>query len=207
MDYIKDPKAIYQASFATIEAEANLARFDGPAKAMAVRTIHACGMVDLADDLVISNVDALAGVQALRQGAAIITDVEMVASGIIRSILPADNLVICGLREQGLDTRAARLQTTRSAAGIDLLKTALRGSVVVIGNAPTALFRLLEMLDEGAPRPAMILGFPVGFVGAVESKQALIDNPRGVAFASLKGRRGGSAIAAAALNALAGYEG
>ena len=160
MDYVKDPRAIHRASFEIIEREAALDGFSGPARALAVRVVHACGMIDAIRDLVLSPGAAELGVRVLRGGAAIIADAEMVASGIVRSRLPAGNPVLCGLRETKRDGGARVVGNTRSAAGIDLLRHRLGGSVVAIGNAPTALFRLLELIDEGAPKPAMILGFP-----------------------------------------------
>ncbi|MEQ8505120.1 MAG: precorrin-8X methylmutase [Rhodospirillales bacterium] len=201
-DYIRDPAEIYRRSFATIEAETDLARFDDGDRALAVRLIHACGMTDIADDLVMSGGPAQAGAAALANGAAILVDAEMVARGIIAGRLPSDNKVICTLNNDGVRDRAGAMGTTRSAAAVDDWRPKLDGAVVAIGNAPTALFRLLELLAEGAPRPAVILGFPVGFIGAAESKQALIDHADGLPFATLSGRRGGSAMAAAAINAL-----
>lgn len=206
--YITDPAEIYRQSFATIRAEADLSRFDAATAQVVVRMIHACGMTDLAADVVVSGDFASAGQSALQKGGAVICDAEMVRHGVIRRLLPADNPVICTLADPMVAERASALGTTRSAAQVDLWEAHLEGAVVVIGNAPTALFRLLERIDEGAPKPAAIIGAPVGFVGAVESKDALIANSRGVPFIAVKGRRGGSAIAAAALNALAaGLEG
>lgn len=203
--YLRDPAAIYEASFRTIREEgaAALARIAPDARELAIRIAHACGMVDAIDDLVISVDAATAGRAALQAGAPILVDAEMVAHGVIRARLPAGNRVLCRLNEAGVPERARRLATTRSAAQVDWWDDDLQGAVVAVGNAPTALFRLLERLDEGAPRPALILGFPVGFVGAAESKAELAANPRGIPFATLRGRRGGSAIAAAAVNALA----
>lgn len=202
--YIRDPSEIYRQSFATIRAEAVLSRFPGGMEAVAIRLIHACGMVDLADDIAFSPDAAEAGAGALARGAAVICDTEMVRHGIIRSRLPAGNDVICLLADDRVPQVAERLATTRSAAQVDLWDERLDGAVVAIGNAPTALFRLLERLDEGAPKPALILGFPVGFVGAAESKAALAALPHGVPFITVHGRRGGSAMASAAVNALAG---
>lgn len=198
MDYLRDPEAIYAESFATIEREARLSPFAADARPLVTRLIHACGMVDIVDDLVIAPGAAEAGRAALGAGAPVICDTEMVRQGIIAERLPAGNELLCGL----VDARPNG--STRSAAGIEVLAGRLPGSVVAIGNAPTALFRLLELLDEGAGRPALILGFPVGFVGAAESKAELAANPRGAPFVTLKGRRGGSALAAAAVNALTG---
>ena len=201
--YERDPAAIYAQSFATVRAEARLDRFDAGMAAVAVRLVHACGMVEVADRLAFSPGAAEAGQAALQSGAAIVCDCAMVAAGISRERLPADNEVVVALAAEGAAERAQAGETTRSAAGMELCAERLEGAVVAIGNAPTALFRLLELLDEGAPRPALILGFPVGFVGAAESKAELATNPRGLPFIALRGRRGGSAMAAAAINALA----
>lgn len=201
-DYVRDPAEIYRRSFAAIEAAADLSRFMGAERTMAVRLIHACGMAEIAADLVMSNDPARAGAAALQAGAPILADAEMVARGVISSRLPKANRIVCTLNDDGTRDRAAALGTTRSAAAVDAWAPHLQGAVVTIGNAPTALFRLLELLAEGAPRPAVILGFPVGFIGAAESKQALIDHAGGLPFATLPGRRGGSALAAAAVNAL-----
>ena len=202
--YEKDPAAIYAASFATVRAEANLARFDPAMEAVAVRLIHACGMVEIADRLAQSPDAAAIGQTALRSGAPILCDCEMVASGIIRRTLPAENTVTVTLNHPDTPSLAQNLSTTRSAAAVDLWKPHLKGAIVAIGNAPTALFHLLERLDQGWPKPALILGFPVGFVGAAESKAELATNPRGAEFIALRGRRGGSAMASAAVNALSG---
>ncbi|WP_244497864.1 precorrin-8X methylmutase [Aureimonas sp. AU40] len=207
LDYVRDPAAIYEASFATIRREAAplLARLPEGAQTLAIRLAHSCGMVEIIEDLRLS-VDAVAaGRAALAAGAPILVDAEMVAHGVIRRHLPAGNAVLCRLNEPEVAPLAARLGTTRSAAQVDLWveRGELSGAVVAIGNAPTALFRLLELLDEGVEPPAAILGFPVGFVGAAESKAELFAGPRGVPFATLLGRRGGSALAAAAVNALA----
>jgi precorrin-8X/cobalt-precorrin-8 methylmutase len=201
-DYVRDPAEIYRRSFAAIEAEADLARFRGPERAMAVRLIHACGMPDIAVDLKMANDPAAAGQAALQAGAPILVDAEMVARGIIQSRLPHGNRVICTLNDADTKPRAEQMGTTRSAAAVDAWAGDLAGAVVAIGNAPTALFRLLELLAQGAPRPAVILGFPVGFIGAAESKQALAEHAGDIPFAALAGRRGGSALAAAAVNAL-----
>ncbi len=203
MDYIRDGAEIYRRSFATIRREADLSRVPSDLEKLAVRVIHACGMVDAAGDLVFSESAGKAGRDALAAGAPILCDARMVAEGITRARLPAKNRVICTLGEPQVPGLAARIGNTRSAAALELWRPDLAGSVVAIGNAPTALYRLLEMLDEGAPRPALILGFPVGFIGAAESKDELAANSRGVPFVALRGRRGGSAIAAAAVNALA----
>ncbi|CUW38293.1 Precorrin-8X methylmutase(Cobalamin (vitamin B12) biosynthesis CobH/CbiC, precorrin-8X methylmutase, core,3-201) [Magnetospirillum sp. XM-1] len=199
--WISDPAAIYAQSFATIRAEADLGRMPADLADLAVRVVHACGMTDIAADLAWSDGAGLAGMQALKAGAPILVDAEMVAHGIIRRNLPAANAVVCTLNEVSqADSKAAG--TTRSALGVEKWLPRLEGAVVAIGNAPTALFRLLELVEAGAPRPALILGFAVGFVGAVESKEALIAS--GLPHVALKGRRGGSAMAAAAVNALAG---
>ncbi|HWK46212.1 MAG TPA: precorrin-8X methylmutase [Stellaceae bacterium] len=201
--YIRDGAEIYRRSFAIIRAEADLTRFPADLSPIAVRVIHACGMVDIAGDLAFSNDLAGAGRAALEAGAPILCDCKMVADGVTRARLPAENRVICTLDDPRTRALAEAAATTRSAAALDLWLPDLAGAVVAIGNAPTALFRLLDMLDAGAPRPAAILGFPVGFVGAAESKSALAANSRGVAFLTIQGRRGGSAMAAAAVNALA----
>jgi len=202
--YLRDPAAIYRRSFALIRAEAGLARFPATLRSVAVRLAHAAGDVGILDDLAWSRGAVNAGRRALASGGAILVDSEMVAAGISRDRLPADNSVICTLRDPAVPALAARHQTTRSAAAVGLWRTHLAGSVVAIGNAPTALFHLLEMLAAGADRPAVILGFPVGFVGATEAKEALAGFGRRVAYITLKGRRGGSALAAAAVNALSG---
>ena len=203
MDYIRDGNAIYEKSFATIRAEANLAILPTDLETVAVRLIHACGMTDIVDNLAYSVGAAALGRNALAQGAPILCDAQMVANGVTRKRLPAQNEVICTLNDPDVAAIAQSLQNTRSAAAVELWREHLEGAVVAIGNAPTALFHLLEMIDNGAPKPALILGFPVGFVGAVESKAELAANSRGVPFVTLHGRRGGSAIAAAAVNALA----
>lgn len=202
-DYIRDGAAIYRQSFATIRAEADLSAIPDDLKPVAVRVIHACGMVDAAQDLLFSADVGSAARAALRAGAPILCDSEMVAHGVTRARLPADNAVICTLRDPAVPDLAKTIGNTRSAAALDLWGDRLGGSVVAIGNAPTALFYLLEMLAAGAPKPAAILGFPVGFVGAMESKDALAENPFGVPYLAIRGRRGGSAMAAAAVNALA----
>ncbi len=200
--YIRDGAAIYRQSFATIRAEADLARFSPEEEVVAVRMIHACGMVEIAADIVFSPGAVAIARQALQAGAPILCDAKMVASGITRARLPANNAVICTLADPAVPALARQLGNTRSAAALELWRAHMAGAVVVIGNAPTALFHLLDMLDVGAPRPAIVLGLPVGFVGAVESKQALIEDGR-LPFLALRGRRGGSAIAVAAVNALA----
>jgi precorrin-8X/cobalt-precorrin-8 methylmutase len=203
IEYIRDGEEIYRRSFATIRAEANLSHVPADLEKLAVRVVHASGMVDIVDDLVFSPGAGAAGRQALAAGAPILCDARMAAEGITRSRLPAGNAVLCSLGDPTVPMIAKRIGNTRSAAALELWKPHLAGAVVAIGNAPTALFRLLEMLDEGAPKPALILGFPVGFIGAAESKAALAENSRGVPYVALKGRRGGSAMTAAAVNALA----
>ena len=202
-DYLRDASAIYQQSFAIIRAEADLSRFSDAEADVAVRMLHACGMVEIAKNIVFADEVITAAREALDAGAAILCDSEMVSHGVTRARLPAGNAVICTLRDPTIPALAEKLGTTRSAAALELWLDRLEGSVVAIGNAPTSLFRLLEMLDEGAPRPAAILGIPVGFVGAAESKEALIANPRGVPFIAVRGRVGGSAMTAAAVNGLA----
>ena len=199
--YEKDPAAIYAKSFATVASEARLERFGPGMQALATRVIHACGMVDVADRLAFSDGAFEAGVGALANGAPIYCDCEMVAAGVIRRHLPAGNDVLVTLNDEAVPDHARSIGNTRSAAAVDFWE--IEGAVLAIGNAPTALFRVLELLDEGAPSPAVILGFPVGFVGAAESKAELAANPRGCDFVALRGRRGGSAIASAAVNALA----
>lgn len=201
--YLRDGAAIYERSFAIIREEADLSRFSAEEAEIAVRMIHACGQVSVAESIRFAPGVVEAAREALMRGAPILCDAEMVAHGITRARLPAKNEVICTLRDPRVPELAATLGTTRSAAALELWREKLEGAVVAIGNAPTALFRLLEMLDEGAPKPAAILGIPVGFVGAAESKEALAANPRGVPYLIVRGRMGGSAIAAAAVNALA----
>lgn len=202
-DYEKDGAEIYRQSFATIRAEAALDRLPSDVSRVAVRMIHACGMVDLVEDLAYSPGVVAGARAALRAGAPVLCDVRMVASGITRSRLPAGNEVLCTLTDPAVPGLAARLGTTRSAAALELWRERLDGAVVAVGNAPTALFRLLEMIRDGAPRPAAVIGVPVGFVGAAESKDALAANPYGLEHLVVRGRRGGSAMAAAAVNALA----
>jgi len=201
-DYIQDGAAIYQRSFAIIRAEADLARFTGAAERVVVRMIHACGMTDLPRDVEMSAGFGETAQAALRTGAPILCDAKMVANGVTRTRLPANNEVLCTLDDPQVPALAAEMGTTRSAAAMELWKPRLAGAVVVIGNAPTSLFRLLEMLDAEAPKPAAVIGIPVGFVGAAESKAALAKDGR-VPFVVVHGRRGGSAMAAAAVNALA----
>ena len=201
-DYIRDGGAIYARSFAMIRAESDLARWSGAAERVVVRMIHACGMTDLPADVEMSDDFAAAGEAALKAGAPILCDVRMVADGVTRARLPAANAVVCTLGDPRVPDLAKAMGTTRSAAAMELWREHLPGSVVAVGNAPTALFRLLELLDEGVAPPAAVIGIPVGFVGAAESKEALARDGR-VPFVVVHGRRGGSAMTAAAVNALA----
>ncbi len=201
--YERDGAAIYAASFATIRAEADLGGLPADLEKVAVRMIHACGMVDLIDAIDFSPGVGAVARAALGAGAPILCDAQMVAHGVTRSRLPAGNDVVCTLGDDRVPGLAAALGTTRSAAAVDLWVDRLDGAVVAVGNAPTALFRLLELLEDGVPRPAAVLGIPVGFVGAAESKEALSRSSLGVPFLTVHGRRGGSAMAAAAVNALA----
>jgi len=203
LDYLRDGARIYERSFAVIRAEADLSRFSSEEAEIVVRMVHACGCVDIASRIVFGAGLVAAARAALADGAPVLCDSEMVAHGITRARLPADNDVVCTLRDSRVARLAQELHTTRSAAALELWKDRLGGAVVAIGNAPTALFRLLEMLDGGMPRPAAILGIPVGFVGAAEAKDMLAANPRGVPFLTALGRMGGSAMTAAAINALA----
>jgi precorrin-8X/cobalt-precorrin-8 methylmutase len=201
-NYLRDGAEIYRRSFATIRAEADLARFPRDEELVAVRMIHACGMIEIAAGLVFSQGAVAQARQALRRGAAILCDSKMLARGIIAARLPCANEVICTLDAPSVPSLAQKLGTTRSAAAIEFWRDRLDGAIAAIGNAPTALFHLLDMLDETSARPACIVGMPVGFVGATESKEALIADAR-APFITLKGRKGGSAMAAAALNAIA----
>ncbi|RCW80575.1 precorrin-8X methylmutase [Phyllobacterium bourgognense] len=203
LDYIRDGQAIYDRSFAIIRSEADLNGIPADLEKLAVRVAHACGMVDVIQDLAFSEGAATAGRNALLSGAPILCDARMVAEGVTRSRLPAQNQVICTLGDPSVAKLALDIGNTRSAAALELWRPHLAGAVVAFGNAPTALFRLLEMIDEGASKPALILGFPVGFVGAMESKAALAEDSRGIPYVVVHGRRGGSAMAAAAINALA----
>lgn len=203
MEYIKNGREIYDRSFATIRREADLGGLPDGVEAVAVRMIHTCGMVDIPADLAFSADVVTKGRAALRAGAPILCDAKMIASGITRARLPADNTIMCTLTAPEVPDLAASMGTTRSAAALELWRPYLDGAVIAIGNAPTALFRLLEILDEGTPKPAVIIGVPVGFVGAAESKRELARNPRGVPYLTLHGRRGGSAMAVAAINAIA----
>lgn len=200
--YIRDPAEIYRQSFAAIRRETDLSMIDEDLAPVALRIVHACAMPDIVGDLASTPGAARAGQSALDGGAPILTDVEMVARGVTRSRLSKANRVVCTLGDPAVPALAKSQNTTRSAAAVTLWPDVLEGAVVAIGNAPTALFRLLEGLAEGWPAPALILGFPVGFIGAAESKAALIETPHGVPYIALRGRRGGSAMAAAAVNAL-----
>jgi precorrin-8X/cobalt-precorrin-8 methylmutase len=202
-DYIHDGTAIYERSFAIIRAEADLSRFSDAEADVAIRMIHACGQVEATQHFVFSRDFVSAARAALQAGAPIFCDAEMVSHGVTRARLPAGNEVICTLRDPQTSDIAKKIGNTRSAAAIDLWGERMAGSVVAIGNAPTALFYLLERLRDGAPKPAVIIGMPVGFVGAAESKDALAENSYGVPYAIVRGRLGGSAMTAAALNALA----
>ncbi len=203
LDYLREGRQIYERSFAVIRTEADLSRFSSEEAEIVVRMVHACGCVEITSRIVFGEDLVGAARTALAHGAPILCDSEMVAHGITRARLPAHNEVICALRDQRVAQLAQELQTTRSAAALELWRDRLGGALVAIGNAPTALFRLLEMLDAGAPKPAAVLGIPVGFVGAAEAKDALAANPRGVPFLTVLGRMGGSAMTAAAVNALA----
>ncbi|HEY2503259.1 MAG TPA: precorrin-8X methylmutase [Mycobacterium sp.] len=203
LDYIRDAAEIYRQSFAAIRAEADLTRFPDDVARVVVRLIHTCGQVDVAEhvgftDDVVSRTGA-----ALQRGAPVLCDSSMVAAGITTARLPADNQVVSLVADPRAVDLAARRHTTRSAAGVELWADRLAGAVLAIGNAPTALFRLLELIDEGVSPPVAVLGGPVGFVGSAQSKQELIDRPRGVSYLVVQGRRGGSAMAAAAVNAIA----
>jgi len=200
--YIRDGAEIYRRSFAIIRAEADLKRFTADEEKVAVRLIHACGLVEAAADIVYSPGAVVAARAALAVGAPILCDSKMVANGVTRARLPRRNEVICTLDDPAVPGLAERLGNTRTAAAMELWRERLGGALVAIGNAPTALFRLLEMLDEGAPKPAAVIGMPVGFVGAAESKEALIADGRQPSL-GVRGRRGGSAMAAAAINAVA----
>jgi precorrin-8X/cobalt-precorrin-8 methylmutase len=202
--YVRDGAEIYRRSFATIRAEAELSGLPDDVARVAVRMIHSCGMVDLVADLAWSAGAVAAGRAALRSGAPILCDASMVAAGVTRRRLPADNEVVCTLGDPRVPELAARLGTTRSAAALELWRDRLDGALVAVGNAPTALFRLLELVAEGAGRPAAVLGIPVGFIGAVESKRALAATD--LEHLVVHGRRGGSAMTAAAINAIASEE-
>jgi len=201
--YLRDGAAIYRESFAIIHAEADLSRFTPEEAEIAIRIIHACGQVDVAQRIVFGGHLVGAARNALAAGAPVLCDSEMVAHGVIRTRLPAGNAVVCTLNDPRSTIIAAKAQTTRSAAALDLWLDRLAGAVVAIGNAPTALFRLLELLAGSAPKPAAIVGIPVGFVGAAESKESLAANAQKIPFLIVRGRIGGSAMTAAAINALA----
>jgi precorrin-8X/cobalt-precorrin-8 methylmutase len=201
-DYIRDGAEIYRRSFAIIRSEADLGRFTKEEERVAVRMIHACGMVEIVPDIAFAPGAVKTGIAALQAGAPILCDSQMVANGVTRARLPCDNRVICTLNDPATPALATALKTTRTAAAMELWRDQLRGAVVAIGNAPTALFRLLELLADGAPPPACIIGMPVGFVGAAESKEALMMTS-GAPFLTIRGRKGGSAMTAAAVNAIA----
>jgi len=203
VDYIKDGTEIYRRSFAIIRSEADLSSFSSAEADVVVRMIHACGLVEASRQMVFGDGFVEAARSALQAGAPILCDAEMVAHGVTRARLPGRNEVVCTLRDSNVPDLAEKLRTTRSAAALELWIDKLAGAVVAIGNAPTALFRLLEMIDAGAPKPAAIVGAPVGFVGAAESKDELMSHSRGIPFMVVRGRLGGSAMAAAAINALA----
>ena len=203
LDYIRDAGEIYRQSFATIRAEADLRTFPPDVARVVVRLIHTCGQVDLTEHIAFSPDVVSATHAALAGGAPILCDSSMVAAGITAARLPADNQVVSLVADPHAAELAARRATTRSAAGVELWADRLPGAVMAIGNAPTALFRLLELLDEGVRPPVSVLGGPVGFVGSAQSKQALVEDPRGMEYLVVRGRRGGSAMAAAAVNAIA----
>lgn len=200
-DYIKDPAEIYRQSFATVEREAGLGKLPAEMRSIATRLIHSCGMIDIIDDLQFSQNAVEVGRHALAEGKAIYTDVEMVKAGIIERFLPSNNQIICTLNETQVPEHAKQIGNTRSAAAVDFWDK-LEGSIVVIGNAPTALFRLLERIEEGVSKPALVVGIPVGFIGAAESKQALSQNTLSLEFITVHGRRGGSAMASSVVNGL-----
>jgi precorrin-8X/cobalt-precorrin-8 methylmutase len=202
MSYLKDPSAIYAQSFEIIRAEADLSHLPVSAQDIAIRVIHACGMVEVAPELVITPDFVASAKVALTNGKPILVDVEMTRHGIITRQLPHSIEIICTLNDPRAREMGMSKAITRTAAAVELWQDKLAGAIVVIGNAPTALFRLLEMIDEGAPKPACIVAFPVGFVGAAESKAELIANPRGIPFATIPGRKGGSAMASSVINAL-----
>lgn len=202
-DYIRDAGEIYRQSFATIRAESDLSRFPQDVARVVVRLIHTCGQVDLTEHIAFTPAVVSATHAALAAGAPILCDSSMVAAGITAARLPAGNEVVSLVADPGAADLARRRSTTRSAAGVELWADRMAGAVLAIGNAPTALFRLLELIDDGVPAPVSVLGGPVGFVGSAQSKQGLIDNPRGMDYLVVLGRRGGSAMAAAAVNAIA----
>ena len=202
--YLRNPHEIYQKSFALVREETDLSRVSTEIAEIVIRLVHACGMPEIASDIAYSDGLVSAGRKALANGKSIVTDVQMLDAGIIRHRLPASNPVLCAIGDEGLAEEAKSRDTTRSAVAIEKLSDAWAGGIVAIGSAPTALFRVLEMINDGAPPPAVILGFPVGFVGAAESKELLHTFSKGIPYITLLGRRGGSAIAAASVNALAG---
>lgn len=202
-DYVREGAEIYRRSFAIIRAESDLARFTPEEEPVVVRMVHACGLVELAADVEMSAGFAITARKALEGGAPILCDAKMVANGITKARLPASNPVVCTLDDPTVPERAQTIGNTRSAAAMELWRDKMEGSVIAIGNAPTALFRLLEMLDDGAPRPAAVIGLPVGFVGAAESKEALAQSAHRIPYLIVRGRKGGSAMAVAAVNALA----
>ena len=202
LEYIHDGSDIYRKSFAIIRAEADLARFDADEEKVAVRIIHACGMVEIARDIFFSKGMVTRARTALQNGAPILCDANMVASGITRARLPAKNEVICTLADPRVAEMAKEMGNTRSAAAMELWRKKMAGSIVVVGNAPTSLFHLLEIINDGAPLPAAVIGMPVGFVGAAESKEALMEDGR-LPYAVVRGRKGGSAMSVAAINAIA----
>ncbi|EET47849.1 precorrin-8X methylmutase [Thalassobium sp. R2A62] len=201
--YIKDPMAIYAESFATVRREAKMERFPEAMQPMVTRLIHSCGMVEIADRLAFTDTAMDVGHAALVAGKPVLCDCEMVGAGVIRRYLPAENDVVVTLNDPSVPERAKSIGNTRSAAAVELWEPHIEGAVVAVGNAPTALFHLLELIDQGFPKPAVILGFAVGFIGAAESKAELSGDPRGCDFVALRGRKGGSAMASAAVNALA----
>ncbi|BBZ43849.1 precorrin-8X methylmutase [Mycobacterium parmense] len=203
LDYIRDAAEIYRQSFAAIRAEADLARFPADIARVVVRLIHTCGQVDVAEHVAYTDDAAARAGAALRAGAPVLCDSSMVAAGITAARLPAGNEVVSLVADPRAADLAARKCTTRSAAGVELWADRLPGAVLAIGNAPTALFRLLELVDDGVAPPAAVLGGPVGFVGSAQSKEELIARPRGMSYLVVRGRRGGSAMAAAAVNAIA----
>ncbi|CQD15573.1 precorrin isomerase [Mycobacterium lentiflavum] len=203
LDYIRDAAEIYRQSFATIRAEADLARFPADVAQVVVRLIHTCGQVDVAEHVAFTRDVVARTSAALRDGALVLCDSSMVAAGITKARLPAGNQVVSLVADPRAPELAARRQITRSAAGVELWADRLDGAVLAVGNAPTALFRLLELIDEGAAPPVAVLGGPVGFVGSAQSKVELIERPRGMSYLVVRGRRGGSAMAAAAVNAIA----
>jgi precorrin-8X/cobalt-precorrin-8 methylmutase len=203
LDYLRDAAEIYQQSFAAIRAEAELSRFPTDVERVVVRLIHTCGQVDVAEHVAYTDDVVTKAGTALAADAPVLCDSSMVAAGITAARLPANNQIVSLVADPAAAELAARRRTTRSAAGVELWAERLAGAVVAIGNAPTALFRLLELVDEGASAPAAVLGGPVGFIGSAQSKQELIERPRGMSYLVVRGRRGGSAMAAAAVNAIA----